>query len=56
MLGIRSLFGFLFALVAVQVTLAKSSTGDSVLVLLQPSLKKEDYSIFFGNLESVLDQ
>ncbi|KAI0028193.1 Dolichyl-diphosphooligosaccharide-protein glycosyltransferase subunit [Vararia minispora EC-137] len=31
--------------------LAKSSTGDSVLVVLQPSLKKEDYSLFFGNLE-----
>lgn len=33
---------------------AKSSTGDSVLVVLQPSLKKEDYSIYFKNLESVL--
>lgn len=32
---------------------ARSSTGDSVLVILQPSLKKEDYSIYFKNLESV---
>lgn len=53
MLGIRSLFGFVSALVALHVTLAKSSTGDSVLVFLQPSVKKEDYSIFFGNLKSV---
>ncbi|KAI0700549.1 dolichyl-diphosphooligosaccharide-protein glycosyltransferase [Cerioporus squamosus] len=31
--------------------LARSSTGDSVLVLLDPSLKKENFSIFFGDLE-----
>ncbi|KAI0806816.1 dolichyl-diphosphooligosaccharide-protein glycosyltransferase [Fomes fomentarius] len=31
--------------------LAKSSTGDTVLVLLDPSLKKENFSIFFGDLE-----
>ncbi|KAI6106514.1 Dolichyl-diphosphooligosaccharide--protein glycosyltransferase subunit WBP1, partial [Pisolithus croceorrhizus] len=30
---------------------AKSSTGDSVLVVIDPSLKKEDYSKFFGGLE-----
>lgn len=30
---------------------ARSSTGDSVLVLLDPSLKREDYSKFFGGLE-----
>ncbi|KAL4065201.1 Dolichyl-diphosphooligosaccharide--protein glycosyltransferase subunit WBP1 [Scleroderma yunnanense] len=30
---------------------AKSSAGDSVLVVLDPSLKKEDYSKFFGGLE-----
>ncbi|THH20050.1 hypothetical protein EW146_g1244 [Bondarzewia mesenterica] len=30
---------------------AKPSTGDSVLVVLQPSLKKEDFSLFFGGLE-----
>lgn len=29
---------------------AKSSTGDSVLVLLEPSLKKENYSTFFNGL------
>jgi len=40
-----SLFG-LFAL-----SLAKSSSGSSVLVVLQSSLKREDYSIFFDNLE-----
>ena len=33
--------------------LARSSTGDSVLVLLDPSLKKENFSIFFGDLESM---
>lgn len=33
---------------------ARSSAGDSVLVILQPSLKKEDYSVYFKNLESVL--
>ena len=32
--------------------LARSSTGDSVLILLDPSLKKENFSIFFGDLES----
>lgn len=52
MFGLRALFGFVLALVALQVTDAKSSTGNSVFVLLQPSVKKEDYSIFFGNLES----
>jgi len=31
--------------------LARSSTGDSVLVVLDPSLKREDYSKFFGGLE-----
>ncbi|KAH7890052.1 Dolichyl-diphosphooligosaccharide--protein glycosyltransferase subunit WBP1 [Phlebopus sp. FC_14] len=31
--------------------LAKSSSGDSVLVLLDPSLQKENYSIFFSGLE-----
>ena len=32
--------------------LARSSSGDSVLVLLDPSLKREDFSVFFGDLES----
>ena len=32
--------------------LARSSTGDSILVLLDPSLKKENFSVFFGDLES----
>lgn len=52
MVGLRALFGFVLALVVLQVTDAKSSSGDSVLILLQPSVKKEDYSILFGNLES----
>ncbi|KAG6332310.1 hypothetical protein ID866_6782 [Astraeus odoratus] len=30
---------------------AKSSTGDSILVVLDPSLDKKDYSRFFGGLE-----
>jgi oligosaccharyltransferase complex subunit beta len=29
---------------------AKSSTGTSVLVLLQPELKRDDFAIFFNNL------
>lgn len=29
----------------------KSSTGDSVLVVLDPSLKRENFSIFFKQLE-----
>ncbi|RPD59242.1 dolichyl-diphosphooligosaccharide-protein glycosyltransferase [Lentinus tigrinus ALCF2SS1-7] len=32
--------------------LARSSTGDSVLILLDPSLKKENFSVFFGDLEN----
>lgn len=32
--------------------LAKSSSGDKVLVLLDPSLDKANYSIFFNGLES----
>lgn len=31
--------------------LARSSTGPSVLVVLEPELKKEDYSILFKSLE-----
>ncbi|KII89351.1 hypothetical protein PLICRDRAFT_109161 [Plicaturopsis crispa FD-325 SS-3] len=30
---------------------AKSSSGDSVLVVLEPKLKKDDYSLFFSGLE-----
>jgi oligosaccharyltransferase complex subunit beta len=29
---------------------AKSSSGDSVLVVLEQSLRKDDYSIFFTSL------
>lgn len=32
---------------------AKSSSGDSVLVILEPGLQKEDYSIFFSGLEGL---
>ncbi|KAI9462548.1 Dolichyl-diphosphooligosaccharide-protein glycosyltransferase [Russula earlei] len=42
-----SLFG-LFAAVPVQ---ARSSTGNSVLVVLQPDLKRDNFTIFFDNLE-----
>lgn len=31
---------------------AKSSTGDSVLVILDNKLDRSDYSLFFGGLES----
>jgi oligosaccharyltransferase complex subunit beta len=31
---------------------AKSSTGNSVLVVLQPDLKRDNFTIFFDNLES----
>jgi oligosaccharyltransferase complex subunit beta len=36
---------------AVALVGARSSTGDNVLVVLEPSLKRDDYSIFFGGLE-----
>jgi len=32
---------------------AKSSTGDSVLVILDSKLNQSDYSLFFGSLEGV---
>lgn len=35
---------------ALTLACAKSSTGDSVLVVLEPGLKQEDYSDFFGGL------
>ncbi|EGN96280.1 hypothetical protein SERLA73DRAFT_185948 [Serpula lacrymans var. lacrymans S7.3] len=42
----------LFPLVALaRLVAAKSSSGDSVLVLLDPSLEKENFSIFFNGLE-----
>lgn len=33
---------------------AKSSTGNSVLVLLEPALTRDNFTIFFDNLESKL--
>lgn len=49
-----ALWGLLAHLVALAALVtAKSSTGDSVLVVLEPSLKREDYSTFFGGLESM---
>lgn len=42
----------LFSLFAA--VLAKSSTGDSVLVLLQSDLSRDNFTIFFDNLESEL--
>jgi len=35
---------------------AKSSTGDSVLVILDNKLNQSDYSLFFGGLEGVCEQ
>lgn len=35
---------------------AKSSTGDSVLVVLDDKLNRSDYSLFFGDLESACGQ
>lgn len=43
----------LFSLFSVAVQ-AKSSTSNSVLVLLQPDLKRDNFTIFFDNLESKL--
>jgi oligosaccharyltransferase complex subunit beta len=36
---------------AVALVGARSSTGDEVLVVLEPALKQEDYSLFFGGLK-----
>lgn len=33
---------------------AKSSVGDSVLIVLEPSLHKDKFSIFFNGLEGAL--
>lgn len=41
----------LSCLVVLTSVLAKSSAGDKVLVLLDPSLDKANYSIFFNGLE-----
>ena len=35
---------------------AKSSTGDSVLVILDNKLNRADYSLFFGGLESACER
>lgn len=34
---------------------AKSSTGDSVLVILDNKLNRSDYSLFFDGLEGTLE-
>lgn len=49
MLSLLVLFATLFGSL-----LAKSSTGDSVLVLLDSKLDKDDFSLFFGSLEGEL--
>jgi oligosaccharyltransferase complex subunit beta len=49
MISFYVLFAALFAFVK-----AKSSTGDSVLVLLDSRLDKESFSVFFGGLEGEL--
>lgn len=38
----------------VRTCIAKSSTGNSVLVVLEKGLKKGDYSLFFDDLTSML--
>ena len=35
---------------------AKSSTGDSVLVILDSKLNRSDYSLFFGGLEGTREE
>ncbi|KAI0263754.1 Dolichyl-diphosphooligosaccharide--protein glycosyltransferase subunit WBP1 [Gloeopeniophorella convolvens] len=42
---------FLSLLGAAAVAQAKSSAGNSVLVLLQPDLKRDNFTVFFDNLE-----
>jgi oligosaccharyltransferase complex subunit beta len=49
-MGLWSLAAYLAA--AIVVASAKSSVGNEVLVVLEPNLKREDYSIFFDGLES----
>lgn len=48
----------LYLILAVFVGLlqAKSSTGDSVLVVLDNKLNRADYSLFFGGLESACER
>lgn len=47
-----SLGAILFSLFSLfSVAWAKSSTGNSVLVVLQPDLKRDKFSTFFNNLE-----
>lgn len=48
---IARLFAALLASL-VPAALARSSTGDKVLVVMEPGLKAEDYSLFFNNLRS----
>jgi oligosaccharyltransferase complex subunit beta len=33
--------------------IARSSSGNSVLVVLEPTLRREDFSVFFGDLEGM---
>jgi hypothetical protein len=52
--GMWFLSSVLVALLAfARFSFATSSSGNSVLVLLDTSLEKENYSIFFGGLESM---
>jgi oligosaccharyltransferase complex subunit beta len=37
----------------VSLVIANSSSGNSVLVVLEPSLRREEFSIFFGDLEGM---
>jgi hypothetical protein len=49
---VLSLLGTLLSLAAY--ALARSSTGSSVLVILEPKLKQADYSLFFDGLRGNL--
>lgn len=51
MFSIRSLLLVSLAAIA-RLAAAKSSSGDSVLVILEPEVSKDDYSIFFAGLTS----
>jgi hypothetical protein len=54
MLSICTLFVALFGLL--RSLHAKSSTGDSVLVILDNTLDRTSFSLFFDNLEGELDR
>ena len=48
-----SRWGLLLVLGLTSWATAKSSTGDSVLVILEPKLQKDNFSIFFDGLRGM---